>query len=220
LRGVLSTREDIEISYTNYTKQTRFESVSTWSESEAIDLMKYHLEHERRLRRGINNNLSLVNHAINYGETSYSLLAFRRSLFQSSIYIISPFKAVPDARMIVRMETTFTQLKTHSRLFDRNGNEIVSENRLNIINLLVSRIMTGFNWSGNLWNYKIRRYRLNWLLSCPKFDIDRNIDIHHKNGLQGILDTTDDRFINLVALRRDAHRTIHFLRGDDNFVDM
>jgi hypothetical protein len=182
--------------------------------------MEYHLEHERRLRRGINNNLSLVNHAINDGEISYSLLAFRQSLFQSSIYIILPFKAVPDVRMIVRMETTFSCLAAHSRCFTVHGNEIVSEDRLNIINLLVGRIMTGFNWSGNLWNYKIRRYRLNWLLSCPKFDIDRNIDIHHKNGLQGILDTTDDRFINLIALRRDVHKTIHFLHGDDDFVDM
>jgi hypothetical protein len=123
------------------------------------------------------------------------------------------------------MTTAFHSLRTSSRWFNRYGVELVGDGRDNNINLLVDRIVNGFNWSGNLHDYKIRRYRLNWILSSPKFNLDRTIDIHHNSGLQGILypsqDTiADDRFTNLASLRRDVHRTIHFLNGDNKFVEM
>jgi hypothetical protein len=186
--------------------------------------MNWHVEHERHFRKGINNNLSLVNHDISEGDVSHSLLSFKKELFISSALVILPFKAYSDVRGIVRMSTSFHSLKTHSRWFNMNGGEVVGEDRNNIINLLVSRILVGFDWHGHCTNYSIRRYRLNWLLSNPKFNLDRNIDIHHESGLQSILDPShsilDDRCNNLVSLKREVHKTIHFLNGDDKFVEM
>jgi hypothetical protein len=224
----LVIQKDLEILtliVTNITKITKFHHLNIWNQQDCIELMRWHIKHERHYKKGINNNISLVNHNINVGESSYSLLNFKLELFVPATLVICPFKAYSDVRGIIRLSTTFHSLKTHSRLFDRNGNELLGESRDNIINLLVSRIISGFDWSGNCTNYSIRRYRLNWILSCPKFDIDRNIDIHHKNGLQSILDPsqstiTDDRFNNLTSLRRDVHRTIHFLNGDNDFIDM
>jgi hypothetical protein len=187
--------------------------------------MNWHVEHERHFRKGINNNLSLYNYDISEGETTYSLLNFRIDLFVPSVMVICPFKAYSDVRGIIRLSTTFHSLKADSRLFDRNGNELLGVERDNTINLFVDRIINGFDWHGDLYNHKIRRYRLNWILSCPKFDIDSSIDIHHKNGLKSILyasetTITDDRFTNLVSLRRDVHSAIHIMNGDDKFVDM
>jgi hypothetical protein len=194
-------QKDLEILtliVTNITKITKFHHLNIWSQSDCIDLMNWHVKHERHFRRGVNNNLSLYNYDISEGETTYSLLNFRIDLFVPSVMVICPFKAYSDVRGIIRLSTTFHSLKADSRLFDRNGNE---------------------------YNHKIRRYRLNWILSCPKFDIDSSIDIHHKNGLKSILyasetTITDDRFTNLVSLRRDVHSAIHIMNGDDKFVDM
>jgi hypothetical protein len=187
--------------------------------------MNWHLQHERHFRKGINNNISLCNYNIGVGEISYSLLNFRTALFVPSVLVICPFKAYEDVRGIIRLSTSFHSLRSYSRSFDMNGDEVVGQDRINIINLLVERIVSGFNWSSNCTNYSIRRYRLNWLLSNPKFDIDRNIDIHHNSSLKSILYTSqdiviDDRFSNLSSLRRNVHRTIHFLNGDDDFVEM
>jgi hypothetical protein len=210
---------------TNITSITKFYQLRIWGQSDSIELKNWHIHNEQHFKKGINNNISLINHNIGVGEVSYSLLNFRIDLFVPSVLVILPFKAYKDVRGIIRLSTTFHSIRSHSCWFDRNGNELVGDDRDNIINLLVSRIVNGFDWHGNLWDYKIRRYRLNWLLSNPNYDIDRNIDIHHKSALKSILDPsestlTDDRFTNLVSLRRDAHRTIHFLNGDDKFIEM
>lgn len=187
--------------------------------------MLWHVKHERHFKKGINNNISLCNYDISEGEMSYSLLNFRLDSFVPSLMLICPFKAYEDVRGIIRLSTSFHSLRTDSRWFNRVGDELVGDERINIINLLVGRVINGFDWSGTCTNYSIRRYRLNWLLSCPKFNIDSTIDIHHNSGLQSILDPSqdviaDDRFSNLVALRRNVHRTTHFLNGDNGFVDM
>ena len=208
------------LSITNITKITKFHHLDIWSQSDCIELMRWHLKHERHFKRGINNNISLCNYSISVGEISYSLLNYRFDVFQPALMVICPFKAYTDARGIIRMATTFRRLKIESRWYDRHGDEIISDERKYIINMFCEHIQSGFSWTGNPKNYQIRRYRLNALCSQPNLVLNRTIDCHHRNTLKSILDVTDDRFSNLSIMPRDEHYQLHIKHGDDGFIDM
>jgi hypothetical protein len=220
---LLPTREDIEISYTNYTKQTRFESVSSWSESETIDLMEYHLGHERRLRRGWSNNLSLVNHSIGDGDTSHSLLAWQVKPFEKMLLLIIPFRVSKDVRNLQRMYTTFSMIRGGCRAFSQSsGSFIVGDELNNIIQLLIDRIINGFGWNQySCGNNLIRRYRLVKVLENNKCTLSSYLDCHHLIGHSSHPSEhiIDDRSKNIVILDKLDHCSLHNDMGDTNFVD-
>lgn len=191
-----------------------------WSQADCIDLMKWHRSCEHYFKRGVNNNISLINYSISVGDKSYSLLNYRFDSFIPALVVIMPFTAYADVRGIIRMSTTFRTIRDDSRWFNKSGDVIIGDERNYIIAMLCNRIVDGFSWSGNSWDYKIRRYRLNAICSLPNLIIDRSIDVHHKSGLKSILDVTDDRFSNLQIMSRDKHYQLHNYFGDDNFVDM
>ena len=191
-----------------------------WSVDYCHDLLRWHICNEKHYKRGVNNNLSLLNYSISPGAISYSLLNYRFDLFTPSLMLICPFKAYEDVRGIIRMSTKISSIREHSRWFTRDGDEIIDDERKYIISMLSNRIINGFSWSGNLYNYKIRRYRLNAILSSPNLVLDRNIDVHHLDGLQGICGITDDRMRNLQIMKRDEHAQKHFDNGDMEFVNM
>jgi hypothetical protein len=213
--------EDIEITYSNYTRLARFESVRKWSVDETIDLMRWHISNERRIRKGWNNSLSLINHSICDGEISWSMMLVRNNLFIPSIVVILPFKAVPDHRMMIRMSTTFSSVTRHSRWFNMDGDEIIGQDRIILTHQLVTRIIDGFGWSGNLYDYKVRRYRLIKLLENNKRRLSSDLDCHHATGhssgkLEHIIDDTSK---NIKILDKSDHHSLHHCFGDTNFVD-
>jgi hypothetical protein len=192
--------------------------------------MRWHIENERHFKKGINNNLSLCNYSISEGEISYSLLNYRYDIFTPALLVILPFKAYTDVRGIIRMAATFRTIRDESRWFKRNGDEIIGDEiigdeKIYIISMLQNRIIDGFSWSSSLYNYKIRRYRLNAILSSPNLIIDRNIDIHHNSGLKSILEgtddsITDDRYSNLMMMdKQDHYYYHHHENGDTSFID-
>jgi hypothetical protein len=223
LRGALSTREDIEITYSNYTRLTRFESVRSWSVDETVNLMNWHLEHERRTRKGWNNNLSLINHSICDGEVSYSLLAWQSKPFEKMILLIIPFKAVRDVRSITRMYTTFNMIRSECKAFSQSSNQfIIGEELDNIIQLLVDIIIRDFGWNEQTCHKNlIRRYRLVKVLENSKCTLTPDLDCHHLIGhssgkLEHII---DDRSKNIKILDKVDHYSLHNDMGDTNFVD-
>jgi hypothetical protein len=219
----LSTREDIEITYSNYTRLTRFESVRTWSALETVNLMNWHLEHERRTRKGWNNNLSLINHSICDGEVSYSLLAWQFKPFENMILLVIPFKAVRDVRSIKRMYTTFSMIRSDCKAFSQSSKHfLIGEDREYIINLLIDRIIDSFGWNQQTCHKnKIRRYRLAKVLENSKCTLTSDLDCHHLIGhssgkLEHII---DDRSKNIKILDKVDHHSLHDCFGDTNFID-
>jgi hypothetical protein len=205
---------------TNITKITKYYHLDIWSQADCINLMKWHCSCEHHFKRGINNNISLINYSISVGDKSYSLLNYRFDSFIPALMVVLPFTAYKDVRGIIRMSTTFRTIRDDSRWFNKSGSDIIGDERNYIISMLCNRIVNGFSWSGNSTNYLIRRYRLNAICSNPNMILDRNIDVHHKSGLQGILAVTDDRFTNLAAMNRDNHFKLHLDNGDMGFIDM
>jgi len=200
----------------NYTKLSRFEQLQWWSMSECLDLMLWHVNNKNK-KIGINQNLSLLNFDIKAGQISWSIMIVRNKLFTPSYIIVMPFLATPDARMMIRMETSFSSIKRDSRWFTINGVEILGNDRLSLITYLITRIIISFSWSGRCNNYKIRRYRLNWILSSYGMTIDPTIDCHHKSGLESNLGTINDRLINLHLMKKDEHYYLHIKSGDTGF---
>ena len=208
------------LSITNISKVTKFHQLRIFSQLDCVEIMRWHVNHERHFKKGKNNNISLCNYSILEGETSYSLLNYRYNVFEPALMLICSWKAYTDARGIIRMATTFKRLKTQSRWFTRTGEEILSDEREYISNMFCERIQSGFSWSGNPKDYQIRRYRVNALCSRPNLIIDRYIDCHHQSGLKPILDVTDDRFSNLEIMERDSHFKLHLDNGDMGWVEM
>ena len=204
----------------NYTKLSRFEQLPWWSMSECVQLMEWHVDNKNK-KIGINQNLSLLNFGIAANQISWSMLIVRSKLFTPSHIVIMTFSATPDARMMTRMETTFSSIRRDSRWYTcLNGEEILGDERINLTTNLITRIITSFGWSGRCNNYNIRRYRLNWILSSFGNAIDRTIDCHHKSTLKSILGVTDDRFMNLSVMPRFAHSALHISSGDYDWIDM
>jgi hypothetical protein len=218
-------QKDLEILtliVTNITKITKFHHLNIWSQSDCIDLMNWHVKHERHFRRGVNNNLSLYNYDISEGETTYSLLNFRIDLFVPSVMVICPFKSYKDVRGIIRLSASFHSLKADSRLFDRNGNELLGVERDNTINLLVDRIVNGMNWNQQTCHKNmIRRYRLVKLLENSKCTLTSDLDCHHVTGHSNHLSEhiIDDTSKNIKIMSKDSHSQLHYDMDDENFVD-
>jgi hypothetical protein len=185
--------------------------------------MRWHLEHERRLRRGWSNNLSLVNHSIGDGDTSYSLLAWQSKPFEKMILLIIPFRISRDVRSIKRMYTTFSMIRSDCRAFSQSsGSFIVGEELDNIIQLLIDRIIGGFGWNQySCGNNLIRRYRLVKVLENSKCTLTPDLDCHHVTGHSNHLSEhiIDDTSKNIKILDKLDHYSLHNDMGDTNFVD-
>jgi hypothetical protein len=224
LRGVLSTREDIEISYTNYTKQTRFESVRARSLEQVTDLLEWHLEHERRSRKGWNNNLSLVGDG-GIGEITWSMIAMKIGRFKSSVILLIPFSFINDSRNISRAVCTFKTIRTCCRAFCLASRAYIEGDELEqLIELVCERIRVQFGWNNCTNNNKIYRYRLVMIMQQPDLLLNRELHVHHHNGvmniLSGNLDSLDDRYCNLSVLPKDVHNILHISNDDVGFISM
>ena len=200
----------------NYTKLSKFEQLQYFSMSECVDLMFWHLDHKSK-KIGINQNLSLLNFGIEAGQVSWSMMIVRNKLFTPSYITIMPFSATPDARMMIRMETTFSSIRRDFHWFSMNGVEILGDERICLITILIKRIIISFGWSGRCNNYNVRRYRLNLVMSNFGMKIDSSMDCHHIRGLESNLGTIDDRLINLHLMQRTAHSALHISSGDLGF---
>jgi hypothetical protein len=185
--------------------------------------MNWHLEHERRTRKGWNNNLSLINHSICDGEVSYSLLAWQFKPFENMILLVIPFKAVRDVRSITRMYTTFSTIRTGCRAFSQSSKHFLIGDELdNIIQLLIDRIIDGFGWNHQTCHKnKIRRYRLVKVLENNKCTLSSDLDCHHLTGHSNHLSEhiIDDRSKNIKILDKLDHCSLHNDMSDTNFVD-
>lgn len=166
--------------------------------------------------------MSLTNTNILSGETTYSLIAYKLKHFESSFLLIMPFKVEQDARNIPRAVTTFTNIKMDCRAFSRQtGMFLYGEERRLLIDGLLNRIMLGFGWDNLKSRNKIYRYRLVTVLNDPKLVIDRNIHVHHLDGIDKILnidnDCLNDTIRNLKILPKYIHSELHIYNGDEDF---
>lgn len=211
----------IEITYSNYTRLARFESVSTWGLDETIDLMEWHLENERRTRKGWNNNLSLLGDG-GSGDVSWSIIPMKFGRFKSSIILLIPFSFTKDVRNISRAFCTFKTIRTCCRAFCLASRRYIEGEQL--IELVCERIQSQFGWSNCTSNNKIYRYRLVMIMQQPDSILNRELHIHHCNGvtniLSGNLDSLDDRYYNLSVLPKDVHNILHISNNDNGFILM
>jgi len=203
----------------------RFYRLQTWSVDDVEHLLRWHLDHERKFRQGWNNNMSLTNTNVPIDEVTYSLIAYKLAHFKLSFLLIMPFKVEKDSRNIPRAFTTFTEIKRGCRVFSQqSGTFLEGEERRILIDGLLNRIMLGFGWSNQTSRNKIYRYRLVAILNDPKLVIDRDIHVHHLDGIDKILSSTNsdclnDTIRNLKILTMSEHNELHNNSDDANYMD-
>jgi hypothetical protein len=168
--------------------------------------------------------MSLTNTNVVGDDITYSLIAYKLKHFENSFLLIMPFKVEQDVRGIPRAVTTFTNIKRHCKAFSQqSGMFLEGEERRLLIDGLLNRIMLGFGWTSQNNTLKIYRYRLVTILHDHKLFIDSNIHIHHLDGINHILsssnDYLNDTIHNLSILPNDEHRLLHTSNGDDGYVD-
>lgn len=213
------------ISPTNITKLVRFYLLRQWSVDEAEHLLRWHLDHEKAFKKGWNNNLSLINTNVLTDEITHSLICYKLEHFKLSFLLIIPFKVNKDIRNISRAFTTFTDIKRHCRAFSQqSGLFLAGEERRILIDGLCNRIKLGFGWDNEQRKNKIYRYRLVSILNDPKLVIDKDIHVHHQDGIKNILnsnfDCLNDTVRNLKILPMSEHSSEHGYFGDDKFIGM
>jgi hypothetical protein len=168
--------------------------------------------------------MSLTNTNVPIDEVTYSLIAYKLAHFKLSFLLIMPFKVEKDSRNIPRAFTTFTDIKLHCRVFSQqSGLFLEGEERRILIDGLCSRIQIGFGWNNMQKRNLIYRYRLVAILNDPKLVIDRDIHVHHLDGISKILndnnDCLNDTIRNLKILTMTEHNELHNNSGDINYAD-
>jgi hypothetical protein len=214
---------DLKIPTLNITKLVRFHQLRIWSESEVESLLNWHLANESHFRRGWNNNLSLISTNVSPGEVTHSLICYKLEHFKLSFLLIMPFQVEEDSRNILRAFTTFTDIKRHCKVFSQQSEAFLEgEDRQILIDGLCKRIQIGFGWSNMQKRNLIYRYRLVAILNDPKLVIDKDIHVHHLDGINKILsgnnDCLNDTIRNLQVLTMSQHNELHNSSGDDGFI--
>lgn len=220
---------EVTLNKTPVHRLQRFVWIKYWSLDDCLALLGWYLTYERHYRGGWNNNMSLTNYDADPAdkEITWSLMIYKLEYFKVSYALIIPFKIRADSRGIPRAYTTFTLLKENAVVYCRNTNRVLTDtDRSPVIEALAKHIRLCFNWRDNSKANKqpIHRYRLLTILNSPDVKLSSDIDVHHKDGINKILNNNcadlDDRARNLQVLPRSEHYQIHHENLDSNWVDM
>jgi hypothetical protein len=185
--------------------------------------MRWHLSNERISRRGWNNNLSLLDG--DGGDVSWSIIPMKFGRFKSSVILLIPFSFAKDTRNISRAFCTFKHIRTCCRAFCLASRAYLEGDKLEqFIELVCERIRVQFGWDNCTNNNKIYRYRLVMIMQQPDLLLNRDLHVHHHNGvtniLSGDMDSLDDRYCNLSVLPKDVHNILHISNDDVGFILM
>jgi len=213
----------------NCIRLQRFVELRYWNLEDCQALLDWHLQHERRFRRGWNNNLSLVNYDVvpAEGETTWSLMLYKLRDFDVSYAVMIPFKFRIDSRTLPRAYSTFARIRDEAIVYCRKTDRVLTgTDRAPVIDGLISRIYLGFGWAqtSKTKEYPIHRYRLLTILDDPKRFLTRKQDVHHEDGIakirSGGTSNVNDTISNLEAFPRAIHRALHAKGLDTSWVDM
>lgn len=206
-----------------------FDTVNIWSLEDCLSLLAYYLVNERAVRRGWNNNMSLVNTDPSSEDVSWSLLLWKLRRFDFAVPVVLPFKFKTDSRGIQRAYTTLPSIKSDAIVWSRQRDTVFTgSDRMIVIEALIDRICSCFGWSASSPSYysPVYRYRLVSALDNLNLVSLAGLDVHHVNGIRQVCKkqfgrcSLDDRIKNLMIMEREDHAGFHQSQGDSNWVEL